>query len=271
MLLSAQNVKKEYGIQKILDIGRLEIQDGDRIGLIGRNGTGKSTLLGVLSGRIAADGGSVRRSCEIAEILQTAEILPGDENDGPEERLISRMRLRGSAVKSGGERTRLAIAAAFSKRAPLLFADEPTTNLDLDGVNALEKMLAGYRGAILMVSHDRRLLDRVCNRIWELEDGAVRVFDGNYSQGAEQTRRERDFQEFEYQQYRREKRRLELAADELARHGSQMRKPPKRMSSSEWILYKGTAAIQQGHVQSNAPASNSWRKKNVQGSCRTCP
>ena len=62
MLLSAQNVKKEYGIQKILDIGRLEIQDGDRIGLIGRNGTGKSTLLGVLSGRIAADGGSVRRS-----------------------------------------------------------------------------------------------------------------------------------------------------------------------------------------------------------------
>ena len=147
MLLSAQNVKKEYGIQKILDIGRLEIQDGDRIGLIGRNGTGKSTLLGVLSRRIAADGGSVRRSCEIAEILQTAEILPGDENDGPEERLISRMRLRGSAVKSGGERTRLAIAAAFSKRAPLLFADEPTTNLDLDGVNALEKMQAGSRGA----------------------------------------------------------------------------------------------------------------------------
>ena len=66
MLLSAQNVKKEYGIQKILDIGRLEIQDGDRIGLIGRNGTGKSTLLGVLSGRIAADDGSVRRSCEEA-------------------------------------------------------------------------------------------------------------------------------------------------------------------------------------------------------------
>ncbi len=76
MLLSAQNVKKEYGIQKILDIGRLEIQDGDRIGLIGRNGTGKSTLLGVLSGRIAADDGAVRRSCEIAEILQTAELLP---------------------------------------------------------------------------------------------------------------------------------------------------------------------------------------------------
>ena len=254
MLLNAQNVKKEYGIQKVLDIERLEIQDGDRIGLIGRNGTGKSTLLGVLSGRIAADEGAVKRSCEIAEILQTAELLPSDGSGEPEERLISRMGLRGSAVKSGGERTRLAIAAAFSKRAPLLFADEPTTNLDLDGVEALEKMLCGYRGAILIVSHDRKLLDRVCNQVWELEDGAVRVFDGNYSQWAEQTRRERDFQEFEYQQYRREKRRLELAADDLARHGKQMRKPPKRMGSSEWRLYKGTASIQQGHVQSNAQA-----------------
>ena len=65
MLLSAQNVKKEYGIQKILDIGRLEIQDGDRIGLIGRTGTGKSTLLGVLSRRIAADGPArSRRFCK---------------------------------------------------------------------------------------------------------------------------------------------------------------------------------------------------------------
>ena len=249
MLLSAQKLQKEYGIQKVLDIERLEIHDGDRIGLIGRNGTGKSTLLGVLSGRIAADQGAIRRSCQIAEILQT-----GETEDEAEERLISRMGLRGSAVKSGGERTRMAIAAAFSKRAPLLFADEPTTNLDIDGVKELERMLSGYRGAILMVSHDRKLLDRVCNQIWELEDGAVRVFDGNYSQWARQTQREREFKEFEYQQYLREKRRLKLAADELDRHSRQMRKPPKRMGSREWILYKGTASIQQGHVQSNARA-----------------
>ncbi|MCD7907015.1 MAG: ATP-binding cassette domain-containing protein, partial [Clostridium sp.] len=244
MLLSAQKLQKEYGIQKVLDIERLEIHDGDRIGLIGRNGTGKSTLLGVLSGRIAADQGAIRRSCQIAEILQT-----GETEDEAEDLLISRMGLRGSAVKSGGERTRMAIAAAFSKRAPLLFADEPTTNLDIDGVKELERMLSGYRGAILMVSHDRKLLDRVCNQIWELEDGAVRVFDGNYSQWARQTQREREFKEFEYQQYLREKRRLKLAADELDRHSRQMRKPPKRMGSSEWILYKGTASIQQGHVQ----------------------
>ncbi len=181
MLLNAQNIKKEYGIQTVLDIEKLEVRDGDRIGLIGRNGAGKSTLFGVLSGRLNPDEGVVKRNCEIAEILQSGE------TDGESEgRFISQMQLRHSAVKSGGERTRLAIAAAFSRHAPLLFADEPTTNLDMEGVEMLEKMIAGYRGAVLMISHDRTLLDRVCNRIWELENGTIRVFDGNYSQWYEQ-------------------------------------------------------------------------------------
>ena len=133
MLLNALNVKKEYGIQTVLDIEKLEIRDGDRIGLIGRNGAGKSTLLGVLSGRIACDEGVVKRYCPIAEILQT-----GETEDEPEARLLSQLKLRDSAVKSGGEKTRRAIGAAFSSQAPLLFADEPTTNLDMEGVELLQ-------------------------------------------------------------------------------------------------------------------------------------
>ena len=246
MLLNAQNIKKEYGIQTVLDIEKLEIGDGERIGLIGRNGAGKSTLFGVLTGRIACEEGIIRRNCEIAEILQT-----GDSDGEPDGRFISQMKLRESAVKSGGERTRLAIASAFSKHAPLLFADEPTTNLDMEGVEMLEKMMAGYRGAILIISHDRTLLDRVCNKIWELEGGKIRVFDGNYSDWSLQKNRERSFQQFEYEQYQKEKRHLEKAADALQRKGQAMAKPPKRMSSSEWMLYKGVAAVQQGHVQSN--------------------
>ena len=179
MLLNALNIKKEYGIQTVLDIEKLEIRDGDRIGLIGCNGAGKSTLLGVLSGRIACDEGVVKRYCPIAEILQT-----GETEDEPEARLLSQLKLRDSAVKSGGEKTRRAIGAAFSSQAPLLFADEPTTNLDMEGVALLEKMMRGYRGAILMISHDRTLLDQVCNQIWELDRAAVRVFDGNYSDWA---------------------------------------------------------------------------------------
>ena len=75
----------------------------------------------------------------------------------------------------------------------------------MEGVELLEKMMKGYRGAILMISHDRTLLDQVCNQIWELDRAAVRVFDGNYSDWASQKERERGFQEFEYQQYRSEK------------------------------------------------------------------
>lgn len=252
ILLTGTNIQKEYGIRQVLDIERLEISDGDRIGLVGRNGTGKSTLLKILAGELLAESGNIKRNCGIACIAQTGE------TDGQAEgRFISQMQLRDSAVKSGGERTRLAIASAFSKHEPLLFADEPTTNLDISGIEALEKMMRGYRGAIVLVSHDREFLDRVCNRIWELEDGKLRVFDGNYSDFFEQRGRERAYAEFEYEQYRKEKRRIEKNIIQVKEEARQMRKPPRRMGQSEWMLYKGTAAVQQKHVQSRAKAMDS--------------
>lgn len=249
MLLIGQNIKKEYGIQKVLDVKKVEIKDGNRIGIVGRNGAGKSTLLGILSGRIDPDYGVITRECEIAEILQSGE------TDGNSEGLfISQMNIRSSAIKSGGEKTRLAIAAAFSKHAPLLFADEPTTNLDAEGIEVLEKMLKGYRGAVALISHDRQLMDQVCNQIWELEDGEIRIFPGNYSEWFEQRQREREFAEFEYEQYRTEQKRLEKTINTIKQDAKQMLKPRKNMSSSEWQLYKGTASIQQGHVQNRAKA-----------------
>lgn len=249
MLLYAQNLKKEYGIRTVLDIETLEIQDNDRIGLIGRNGAGKSTLFGILTGRIPCDEGVIKRNCPVSEILQSGESF-GD-CDG---RYISQLGLRDSAVKSGGERTRRAIAAAFSQGTPLLFADEPTTNLDQSGIGLLEKLIGGYQGAVVMISHDRALLDKVCTKIWELEDGRLRVFDGSYSGWLEEKNRERGFQEFEYQQYQKEKRRLEQAARTIKQKSGKMRKPPSRMGQSEWMLYKNIAASQQGHVESAGKA-----------------
>ena len=250
MLLKAQNIKKEYGVQEILDIEKLEISDCERIGLVGRNGAGKSTLMAILAGEIEPDEGYVKRFCPIARILQS------QETDGHiQGSYISRLGLKGSAVKSGGERTRLAIGAAFSQNAPLLMADEPTTNLDLDGILLLEKMMVGFRGAILLISHDRALLDRICTTIWELEDGKLRIFDGNYSQWLAQKERERSFQQFEYDQYQKEKKRLTANVREFREQSRQMIKPPKNMSSSEWMLYKGGAAVRQGHVQARTRAT----------------
>lgn len=252
MLLQAQNLKKSYGVQEVLDIEKLEIWDGDRIGLVGYNGAGKSTLLHILFGDTDAEEGVIRRLCEVSMIPQSGESF--GEADGQN---LSRLGLRGSAVMSGGERTRYAIAAAFSARTPLLFADEPTTNLDIRGIETLEKMLMGYTGAVVLISHDRELLDRVCNQIWELQDGSLRTFPGNYSDFLEQKEREREFARFEYEQYRSEKKRLEKAARDIKQEAKGMRKPPKRMGVSEWKLYKGTAAIQQGHVQNRGSAISS--------------
>ncbi|MDD3404301.1 MAG: ABC-F type ribosomal protection protein [Hespellia sp.] len=252
MLLRADKIKKEYGVQEIFDIERIEIKDGARIGLVGRNGIGKSTLLGVLSGRIAADEGRVKRYCEASEIRQDS-LADGEL----EEQYISRMGLRGSAVKSGGEKMRLAIATAFSMHTSLLFADEPTTNLDIDGVRMLEKMLKGYRGAVVLVSHDRKLLDDVCNQIWELEDGHLRTFDGNYSEWVEQKKREREFQQFEYDQFRKEKKRMERATLEIESEAKSMTKPPRKMGRSEWMLYKGIATQQQRNVSNRGAAMKS--------------
>lgn len=252
MLLSGRNIKKEYGIQDVLDIEKLEIRDGDRIGLAGPNGAGKSTLLHILFGDLEADEGVVERYCEIAMIPQSG-VAMGESNS----QYISRMNLKNNAVKSGGEKTRMAIAAAFSIHAPLLFADEPTTNLDVDGIEKLERMLLGYQGAVVLISHDRQLLDNVCNTIWELEDGKIRVFPGNYSEWYEQRQREREFARFEYEQYCSEKKRLKKVISQVKQDAKGMRKPPKNMGSSEWIIYKGTAAIQQGHVQARGRALES--------------
>ena len=250
MLLKAQNIKKEYGIQEILEIDTLQIEDFDRIGLVGKNGAGKSTLMSILAGDLEPDEGYVKRFCPIARIRQSQEAK------GPVQgSYISRLGLKDSAVKSGGERTRLAIGAAFSQNAPLLMADEPTTNLDLEGILLLEKMMAGFRGAILLISHDRALVDRICTTIWELEDGKLRVFEGNYSQWTAQKERERNFEQFQYDQYQKEKKRLTQNIRDFREQSRQMIKPPKQMSSSEWMLYKGGAAVRQGHVQARTRAT----------------
>lgn len=252
MLLSAKGIKKEYGIQEVLDIEKLEIEEGSRIGLTGYNGAGKSTLLHILYGDLKPDEGTVTRRGEISMISQSGE---ADGEAGGQ--YISRMNLRGSACKSGGEKTRMAIASAFSQHAPLLLADEPTTNLDVEGIETLEKMLVGYQGAMVLISHDRQLLDKVCNTIWELEEGKIRVFPGNYSQWFEQRKQEREFARLEYEKYDTEKKRLTKAVGQMKQEAKGMLKPPKRMGHSEWMLYKGTAAVQQGHVQSRGKAMES--------------
>ena len=232
-LIEANGIVVRHGGQTVLDIDRLVIRDSDHIGLIGENGAGKSTLLGVLSGAIRPDAGAVRRLCPVAVIRQQ-----GGTDDPITGQARSEFHTREDrAGLSGGELTRRRIAAALSQDAPLLMADEPTTDLDAEGVARLRDRLAARRGALLLVSHDRSLLNALCDHIWQLEDGRITEFPGNYDDWQRELERRREYARFEYDQYRAEASRLKAAAQRQAEWANSVRKAPKRMGNSEARLH----------------------------------
>jgi len=245
-LLSAADIKVSFGLRKVLDIDHLEIRDGDRIGLVGENGAGKTTLLNVLSGSRTPDEGQVKRLAQVSVIRQDRKDEPGEADLA----LKSRFRAPEAGENlSGGEKTRRRIAAALSQRARVLLADEPTSDLDSEGVQRLTEALKKYDGALLLISHDRALLDDVVSCVWELADGAITVYPGNYSAYRQELLNRRAFERFEYEQYRSEQARLRQSAQRMVERASQVALP-SRMGVSEARLHKrAVSASQSNHHQ----------------------
>jgi ATP-binding cassette subfamily F protein uup len=206
-LIALKDAELAFGMTPLLDRASLAIGDGDRLGLIGRNGTGKSSLFGVLAGRIALDDGEVQRKpgLRVALVEQEPELPDAptvresllarggiaaihDERDrhAAETRLAEYLHRfsvnldASPAEVSGGERKRAALALAFALDPELLLLDEPTNHLDVDGIETLEELLQKNQTCIV-ITHDRRFLDRVVSAIAELDRGRLRLFPGNYS------------------------------------------------------------------------------------------
>jgi len=245
LLLEARNIHKSYALRTVLDISSLEIYDGERIGLVGENGAGKSTLIKILSGALEPDSGVITRHAPIHVIAQQGGV-PGDELDPALRSEFSAQDSRDGL--SGGEKTRRRIAGALSGRGGILFADEPTTDLDAAGVERLEKRLAGFDGALVLISHDRALLDSLCSRIIQLEDGHITSFPGNYSAYRAELENRRDHQQFLYDKYRAEEKRIKGMIQHEYEHASQMGHLPKRMGNSEARLHKRETTVAQGKV-----------------------
>jgi ABC transport system ATP-binding/permease protein len=206
-ILSLDNAELAYGLHPLLDRACLSVAQGERIGLIGRNGTGKSSLLRVIAGMGVLDDGEMRLASGARVVLVEQEpqlpeaaslreslVLRGDFDNLHDDKQRWRLEARldefahrlgvngdaDPARVSGGERKRAALALALALEPDLLLLDEPTNHLDIEGIALLEDLLAKV-GTTIVITHDRAFLDRIATRIIELDRGLLRSFPGNYS------------------------------------------------------------------------------------------
>jgi ATP-binding cassette subfamily F protein uup len=262
-LLNLKAVEKGYGSRSVLRGITLGVAAGERIGVVGRNGDGKSTLLRLIAGVEAPDAGALTRSGDVESALlgqrdeldkhrTIREALIGARADhqwaGDREfRSVLDGLLGGVSLSrfpagmdtqisglSGGERRRIALARLLLDGPELLLLDEPTNHLDVEGVDWLATHLAARRGSMLVVTHDRWFLDAVCTATWEVSDGAVQRYEGGYAAYV-LARVERDRQAGS-----REDRRQQLIRKELAwlRRG-----PPARTAKPKFRIEAANALI----------------------------
>lgn len=201
MLLNAEGLKCNYGDKVLLNNVSFTINENDKIGLIGVNGTGKSTLLGIIFGDKECEEGNITyignvrvsymsQELKIDEELTILEYINKvvDKNEialHEAKAILTKLEIFDFDKKintlSGGNKRKLSLAAALSKPCDLLLLDEPTNHLDCEICEWLEKYLLRFNKAVLFVTHDRYFLEKVCNRIFELENGNLYEYIANYS------------------------------------------------------------------------------------------
>ncbi|MDY4079866.1 MAG: ATP-binding cassette domain-containing protein, partial [Clostridium sp.] len=236
LLIKIKNVKKYYEDRLVLDIEDFELMDGDRIGLVGENGAGKTTLIKAILGLIEVEEGNIFLTESYSYISQTEENVECLEDNKIKKIFNSPKEYK--EFLSGGEKVKLRVAKALSENKKLIIGDEPTSNLDSKSVKNLEDMFKNHKGALLLVSHDREFLDNICNKIAEIQNGKLKVYEGNYSKYLRLKKEERNREEREYKEYITEKNRLETAIRVKEGLGDRIRKTPKRMGNSEARLHR---------------------------------
>lgn len=294
ILLSAQNIQKSFGGHEVLRDASLVLQDGQRLGLVGVNGCGKSTLMKIIAGLMPYDGGTLtmQKGLRLGYLAQQGQVTPGrtvlqeleavfepvvameaqlraleqsmaeaaheperlrqlgnqydqltrtfEESNGYGWRSTVQGVLAGLGFRreqqdqlaellSGGERTRLCLGRLLLQRPDVLLLDEPTNHLDLKSIAWLEEYLLGYRGAVLLVSHDRYFMDHVCDHMAELLLGSIETYDGNYTAYIQQR-----VQRFEVRMRAYEMQQKEIARQEaiIARYRSFNREKSIRAAES---------------------------------------
>ncbi|MGF0554926.1 ABC-F type ribosomal protection protein CplR [Clostridioides difficile] len=255
LLVKVENLKKYYADKLILDIDKLEILENDKIGLVGSNGQGKTTLLKAILGEIEIDEGYTYLTESYSYISQSENNIETCSHS--KEKSLLNAPDKFEEYLSGGEKVKLKIADALSNKKNIIIADEPTSNLDKKSIGVLEDMFKRHEGALLLISHDRRFLDELCTTILELEDGKLKAYKGNYTDYLMQKDEEVKRADFEYQEYVKEKKRLEKALLYKKALSDGIRKTPKRMGNSEARLHKMGGQTNKKKLDSNVKAIKS--------------
>ncbi|WP_047981869.1 Msr family ABC-F type ribosomal protection protein [Ornithinibacillus contaminans] len=229
--LELENIELTFLDEVILAIPRLAVHQFDRIGIVGKNGAGKSTLLKLMNGQLKPDQGQVRRFADFAYFDQ----LTSPVEDEIEYELRGKLAIPKTEIAnfSGGEKTRMKLAQLFSNYHEGLLIDEPTTHLDAAGTQFFIDELMYYYGALVLISHDRYVLDQLVTKIWEVEDGHVTEYTGNYSDYVEQKELERKQQQEQHEKYVKEKSRLVKAAEEKMKKADKITQANGQMSKKD--------------------------------------
>ena len=207
-IINVENITKSFTERKLFSEASFYVQEREKIGIVGINGTGKSTLLKIIAGEEEAESGTVTMANHIVvnylpqnpqfdsqkTVLESVMDWIGGQNmdeahhwtmESEAKSLMNKLGIvdfsQRTGELSGGQRKRLALVAVVLRPCDVLILDEPTNHLDYDMVEWLEDFLRKWRGALLMVTHDRYFLDSVCNRIVEIDKGSIYSYDTNYS------------------------------------------------------------------------------------------
>ena len=279
MLLSAEHLSIDFGGRLLLNDVNFYLNEGDQVGIIGINGTGKSTFLKVLAGAVEADTGSVSRNPNVQlsflpqnpEMDENATVLEQvflhfpaefrELNEYEAKTMLNKLGITDYDKKvgtlSGGQRKRVALAAALIHPADILVLDEPTNHLDAEMTAWLEERLRRFRGGLIMVTHDRYFLERVVNHITELSRGNLYHYEANYSRYLELKE-----QRMEMEQASERKRQSILRVErEWIMRGCKARttKSKERIARYENLLNRDTP-IQDDTIQVAAASSRLGKK-----------
>ena len=250
MLLSKiYGIEISVGTDPLFKLDKLEIFENDIIGIVGKNGSGKTTLLNILSKELAPDAGYVKNYCGLSYFHQFNKYDEYEKYEKNEKNF------------SGGEITKSFLTKSLNKNAALLLLDEPTSNLDMASINMLEKQIQNYNGAVVLISHDRKLLENTCTRIVNIENRAAAVYECGYSGFIELKEKEAKRAVFLYEAYDKERKRLKESIQKAASRVKSANKTPKRMGNSEARLHKRKTGERMESVEAGTQAQKTRLEK----------